>query len=1213
MAGAWLGRAVFAGAMLVLMSSASAPACAAAGAPLAATKRVLKPAVAPLATPQFRRYGVADGLPAGTIYAAAQDRNGLMWFGGAAGLIRFDGVSFKVFRHLGGDPKSLPVEHVYALLVGRDNRIWVGGISSGLAVYDQTTGRFQHWTHDAGVDNSLASDEVWSVAQTTDGRIWVATQDGLDRVRADGRGFDHIPLQLAGAPATSFGVTRALLADADGRLWIGTGNGLYLRERDGSMRRVPVDKAFHGDIGKVWRLDGTAGDVRVSLSAGLLTIGADGVATPLAGSEQSRRVLSSTRDTKGRLWIGTGDGMLLDKDEGNLQVIPGRPLLPGGLPGTGIWQTTLDREGGLWITFDRLGLAYLPPEWSGFTRFTHVPDDPTSLSNIGAAAILLGTDGKLWVGGDNGWLDRLDVTTGAVEHVPQRARGQVASLAQDSHGRLWINSPGFLQVLDHGVLTRIDLASAHATRPVLLSAGHDGRVYVASWAEGVFAVDAATHRVEQIPLQPSNENTKLPTQLTFYEGSLWYASDGGLQRWDSESKKLAFVPGVDTGKVSSFAFDASGFWLTTSRMLDHYRYADGRATRDERIDISRCKFAPDLTDLRVDKQGDLWVFANPGLWRFDSATRQFQSFGPSQGLSSANFSGGAIALAADGTMYAANSDGVVKFRPDRFAFPNDDGVPPSVLLQRLSVRRDGVLRLLPLSGAEVQLDWGDRDLRVVARVASFVNPRVNRYRFQLSQFDTGWVDADYRGERDFAGLPAGAYTLRIQAAGAVGSWGELATPLRIHVQAAPWLRWWAWVIYVVLLIGLLSAILYTWRRRLAQRHCLQLAEQQRQLAEHASAAKTQFLATLSHEIRTPMTGVMGMAELLLTTPLNPQQHDYTQAMQRSGGMLLKLLNDALDLARIEAGRLELEPAPFSPRQLAEYVAQLEQGVAHARDLLFKLDLAADLPEHVIGDAVRIKQVLLNLANNALKFTERGSVTLRVKRHQGGLEFSVIDTGPGIPEASQARLFQRFEQEETPQRRTGSGLGLAICRELVGMMGGSIELESRLGHGSTFHVRLPLLEPPTVVPAPVPGDEDARYRLLLVEDDAIVAAVVRGLLERRGHTVCHVSNGLAALSELAQGSFAAVLLDLDLPGVDGFQIARLIRQRERPGQHLPIIAVTARSGDTDAARARAAGMDDFLRKPLSGEQLSSALTRVIATPTVGHASEGETTVTADSPD
>jgi CheY-like chemotaxis protein len=310
-------------------------------------------------------------------------------------------------------------------------------------------------------------------------------------------------------------------------------------------------------------------------------------------------------------------------------------------------------------------------------------------------------------------------------------------------------------------------------------------------------------------------------------------------------------------------------------------------------------------------------------------------------------------------------------------------------------------------------------------------------------------------------------------------------------------------------------------------------------------------------------------------------------MQRSGGMLLKLLNDALDLARIEAGRLELEPAPFDPRQLVTDVVQLEQGLAQAKGLRFVLQVDDDLPERVVGDAVRVKQILLNLANNALKFTQRGSVTVRAQRSADGLLFSISDTGPGIPEASQARLFERFEQEAGPQRRAGSGLGLAICRELADMMGGSIELESRMAHGSTFRVRLPLPEPPPAVPVTTVDGDRAR-RILLVEDDTIVAAVLRGLLEQQGHQVCHVDNGLAALAELPHSRFDVVLLDLDLPGVDGFQIARLIRQREGAGRRLPIVPVTARSGSEDEALARAAGMDGFLRKPVTGEQLAAAL-------------------------
>lgn len=1154
----------------------------------------------PLSTPQFRRFGIADGLPGGQVYAVSQDKHGLMWFASAGGLIRYDGMNFKTFRHLTDDPDSLPFNTVYSLLVDRDNTIWAGGISDGLLAYDQADGHFRHWMHREKHPESLSSNEVWSLAQSADGLLWVGTEAGLDRMRPDGSGFDHESLVLNGKSG-SFGAVRALLAEPDGRLWIAAETGIYLRQPNGDFQRVPVDSSFHGDIGKSWSLDGDHGVVRVALNDGLLVIGADGVARPLAPkSLSSSRVLSSVRDNQGRLWIGKTNGLVLSTGAGMFQMIRGHPLLSGGLPGSKIWRTMVDRQGGLWVTFEESAIAYLPPDWDGFNRYTHIPDDADSLSNIATSTIKLGHDGKLWVGGDDGWINKLDVSTGHVQHVVKGVHGQVVSLAEDSHDRLWIDVPGGLQVFDHGKLKPIDLKRSHMTRPVLLAAGSDGKIYAASWGEGVFAIDPDSLATIPVPMDAEASLAKdrlLPSQLSIHAGDLWYASAAGLMRLDRDTGKFMFVPGVHKGDVLAFDFDDNGFWLATEQVLEHYVYADGKASRDQVENIGRKGLVSDLKALRVDHHGGLWLFANPGLWRFDKSTHRFTAFGPAQGLSNAEFGSGVTDIGPDGMIFTADSSGITTFQPKLLLSQDEhEPNPPSLTVTRLEVRRKGGNYSFPLNGSTaIELGWRDLDLKVRARLASYINPVANRYCFQLSNFDSGWVDVGNRGEREFAGLRAGRYKLELMAADAYGQWSHLSAPLIINVQAPPWQRWWAWSAYLLLAAALVVLGLLNWRRRLAQGHHMLMVEQQRQMAEAASAAKTQFLATLSHEIRTPMTGVMGMAELLLSTQLDPLQRDYTRAMQRSGGMLLKLLNDALDLARIEAGRLELEPAPFDPRQMLEDVAQLEQGLAQAKGLRFVLEAADDLPAQVVGDAVRIKQVLLNLASNALKFTERGKVSLQAQRSTEGLVISVSDTGPGIPEASQARLFQRFEQADSPQRRAGSGLGLAICRELVDMMGGSIELESRVGHGSTFHVRLPLLEPPLPTPLPAMAPAAGSYRLLLVEDDSIVAAVIRGLLEREGHALVHVSNGLAALAELAHSSFDAVLLDLDLPGVDGFQIARLIRQRESAEKHLPIVAVTARSGGRDEALAREAGMDGFLRKPLSGEQLIGALARILTVP------------------
>src|SRR6185312_5654200 len=385
--------------------------------------------------------------------------------------------------------------------------------------------------------------------------------------------------------------------------------------------------------------------------------------------------------------------------------------------------------------------------------------------------------------------------------------------------------------------------------------------------------------------------------------------------------------------------------------LEHYHWEGDRAVRDRLVGTAQGWKNPVTLGMHVDRLGRLWIFSQVGLWRYDPRDGGFKHFGAQDGLVNNEFLSGPVRPVPGGPLFAPTQGGVIGFNPMQL---HERPAVPSPAVTALDVRGSRGMRALPTNQRDIGLVWNDRDLRIGVRALSFVNPRANRYRFRLDGVDDDWVDTGNSGDREFVGMHAGDYTLHVEAAGAYGGWGRLVQPLRIHVQAPPWLRWWAWLLYALALAAVVGWIMWAWRRRLAQRHRIELIEQRRALAEQASAAKTQFLATLSHEIRTPMTGVMGMAELLLNTPLDPSQ-------------------------------------------LVEDVAQLEQGQAWSKGLRFVVEIADDLPAQAIGDAVRVKQVLLNLANNALKFTAHGSVTLRAARGGDSLLFSVIDTGPGIPE------------------------------------------------------------------------------------------------------------------------------------------------------------------------------------------------------------------------
>ncbi|AIF49315.1 hybrid sensor histidine kinase/response regulator [Dyella japonica] len=1175
-----------------LVLSLGAPASAAASIPAAVQQApVASPKHASdneaLATPQFRRYGTGEGLPSSSVYTVVQAPDGTMWFGTKSGIAQYDGVGFHAFRHVAGDPNSLFNNGISVLMFDHDGHLWAGGLEASLNRYDPATGAFRHWSHDPADPASLSSDKVWSIAQTGDGTLWVGTADGLDRMHPDGRGFDHV--LVTGHTPDALGPVGALFVDARGQLWVGADNGVFRRAADGTFHPILIrstDKPFDA-----WRIEGDGDEIRVSSPHGLFIVGSDDRARQVGIDElPTTNIFSSVRDRTGRMWIGTQRGLFLkDSHDAAIQAITDQPVLNGNLPGTWVWQVQLDSEGGLWIALFDGGVGYLAPGWDSVSRFTHIPDDDNSLRDSVAYAVARGRNGAIWVGERDGRVDRLWPGTGKVDHMISGLRGDVLALTEDVPGRLWITVRGELYRYANGKLDAVNGAQYGMKHPLEVELGPDGKLYARTFGEGLYRVDQDTLTVSPVSVQPAQERARWGSQLTLMNGTFWYASDGGLLRLDRSNDHFEPVPGVDDSQpVDAFDFTGDGMWIARPDGLEHYRYTDTGLALDRKINAGQGWPSINVVDLAVDQHQRVWIFGRDGLWRFDAATGQFREMGLQDGVSNGEFLRG-FARMPDGMIYSPTLGGVLGFNPNRASARAE---PPRVAITRIRVRRGVVVRDLPVpSSGALSIDWNDSGLIVDSRVFSYVDPAANRYRFRLAGLDNAWVDAGNHGERDLTGLPHGDYTLDVMATGADGAWAQLPRPLHIHVEAPPWTQWWAWCVYVVMVVLLAWLALQAWRRRLAARQQILLAEQRSDLAEQASAAKTQFLATLSHEIRTPMTGVMGMAELLLSTPLSRTQRDYAEAMQRSGGMLLKLVNDALDLARIEAGKLDLEVAPFDPRALIDDIVHLEQGQARAKGLRFELDLPRDLPPRMIGDALRIRQVLLNLANNALKFTERGGVTLRVRRVDEGLRFSIIDTGPGIPEASQTRLFQRFEQVTGPQRRAGSGLGLAICRELVAMMGGSIELESKVAFGSTFHVRLPLPVAQEPVTTAVSGNEAVDVpplRVLLVEDDTIVAAVIRGLLERAGHDVCYVGNGLSALAELAQSACDVILLDLDLPGIDGFQIARLIRQREEPGKRIPIVALTARSGGDEELRAREAGMDGFLRKPLTGEQLREAI-------------------------
>ena len=1165
-------------------------------------------------TPRLRQVTVGEGLPSNVVHALAEDRSGHLWIGTGDGLARYDGVGFRVWREEDG----LPTNEITDLYVDADDRLWIA-TTNGLAMLDRERADFR--LHDTASAPEMGSNVIWNLAGTGDGSVWFGTANaGLYRISPDGSMQRFMPdpddprsLPSAGVPLLETG--------EDGTLWVGTRGGVarWTGEDFQPVRDLPDDPILLGLVadgeGRLW----------VGSPQGLGVVEAGGAFSQrlpwVEGDARGRIYNLLLHDRSGHYWLESRGGLVMATGSRAEAVRTYSDLRQGAV--TPAWTAAHeDREGGLWLGSVDAGLWYLAPNWRQFSVLLNSKEDPGSPGNVDVTAIAPAADGSMWLVGNSGVLDLLDPDTGAIEHVYRDAEDYVPSrVLEDDAGNVWI---GF-----HGGLARYDRAGgdmrlwfaddADAPPPagdcVALVQAAGGLVWTVSSYRGLQARDPAGAVRETV--RPGDGRGLDPELHLAHagrgpDGALWVSGQPGLLMWNSGTRALEPVPGGPEDEVVAFALDGHGrVWTTRAGVLESWRWDGARLSAESRLDDSDGMPLLDFTGLAVDAEGVVWLSSARGLVRVEPARRMVNVFGVSHGLPAQDITTPPVPRRSGGSMYLSTGAGLVIFDPATVR--PDEGLPELAIKTVEARGRDGV-RQLDLS-SPLKLGYRDHELRVHARVAGFNSARHNRYRFRLHGYDSDWVETDATGQRVFPALAPGRYRLEVMGRTPLSVWSE-PTTFAFEVVAPWWRTRWALAAYAVaaLLVG--GWIVYAVRGRVRRRMAWMRVRDERELARQASEAKTRFLAPLGHEVRTPMTGVMGMSELLLKTPLDARQRGYTESIRRAGEHLMRLVNDALDLARIEAGRLELDPQPFEPRVLVEEVGALMAPLAQRGGLDYRAELDADVPAGLRGDVVRIRQILLNLLGNAIKFTEQGQVTLAVQAlAPTGIRFTVSDTGPGLNAEQKSRLFRRFEQAEgarTASRYGGSGLGLAICQELAAEMGGRIQVDSTPGEGTRFAVELPL-QPAAMPPrpqAPVAARANG-VRVLLVEDDPTVAEVICGLLAGHGCTPTRVGHGLAALAAVQRSEFDLALLDLDLPGIDGIALARQLRAQ---GWRRPLIALTARADAAAEPLARQAGFDAFLRKPVSGQTLALAigevLERAAELPLV---SPGERHVETDGPD
>jgi signal transduction histidine kinase/ligand-binding sensor domain-containing protein/CheY-like chemotaxis protein len=1151
----------------------------------------------------FKFYGEQEGLQSLAVQVVLQDRAGFLWVGTQNGLFRYDGNRFAGF----GKADGLPDAHIESLHESIDGTLWVG-TRFGLARRSQ-----EHFEKvPLGATVGIVGRE--GIASDSAGNLYVATEHGLVSGTPSEKGLQFKPI-VGTAAATS------VYVDAKGRVWFGCGTGLCTLDEgqaheSGAELGLPQQRwdAILGDLeGNLW----------VRSERFLYERGAAGRFVLRPGLPESTNTYPTMAlDPAGRLLAPTYKGLARQTDTG-WDIISAKD----GLTTNDISEVIQDREGSIWIGLLGSGLA----RWLGYNEWQNW-GEAEGLSRESTWSVTRDTMGRLWVGTQFG-LNYAETAGGKLVWREQRLDGAgfVRTLAAGPDGTLWIGTdPNGLMARNPktGAVRNIgEEQGLKNTKLRHVALDHEGRVWAATYRGLYRSTGRDNTRFEQVIPAGTDLAEMFHMTLADREGRIWVAGDRGLLRYARDRwRRFTKQDGLAYDKVAQVVEDTDGsLWLgyRDAYGITHLTFS---GEKDE-VKIESYTQANGLRSdktlfLQFDARGWLWVGTDHGVDVFDRS--RWRHYGRSDGLIWDDCNSNAFFADADGGVWMGTSRGLSRFRPAATPAPN---VPPPVVLTQVKL---GGKTADPTHSLE--MPYQENSLQVRFAALTFVQESSVLFRYRLDAGAADWLETTQR-ELNYPKLPPGQYTLEVMARSAQGLWSAEPARLSFQVLTPWWLTWWfrLGTVVVALILGRVM-----WARRThrleAERYRLEKAvtertrelskekqrvveekvraeQQNREIerllteAQQASRLKSEFLANVSHEIRTPMNGILGMTDLVLATPLTDEQRDYLDTARLSANSLLTILNDVLDFSKIEAGRLDLNPIDFSLLQCVRETSKMLRVGAAKKGLVLECEVADNVPDNVVGDPDRLRQVLCNIIGNAIKFTAEGGVYMSVDEEASSeegamLRFTVRDTGIGIAHEKQQLIFEAFRQADgsTTRKYGGTGLGLAISSSLVEMMGGSIRVKSAVGAGSTFSFTAEFgVAPAASGHKPIDvsslknmleaagarnGSAPASLSILLAEDNPVNQRLSMRLLERRGHRVELASSGREAIEWLERKCFDLILMDLQMPDMDGLEATALIREREkRGGGRTPIVALTAHTMKGDRERCLEAGMDNYINKPI----------------------------------